>query len=141
MIGVGTILGRIGTAGGDTAMPLAFTFACTFELWPAKLLRRLAVFSLTSGSGFNKSGGGGGSGSSWFNGEALSMLGGGGKSGDGIRKEPFFGGRSGTQSSSEMILPMIIAPCKSFDICCFCCILSRIDENPDTEEALKRYES
>lgn len=140
MIGVGTILGRIGMAGGDNGMLLDFAFVWTFELWPAKLLRRLAGFVFTSGSCFNSSGGGGGKGSSWSRTGILSTFGGGGKSGDGIRIEELLGGRSGTQSSSEIIWPMIIAPSKSFDKCWFCCnSLSRIDEYSDADEVLKRH--
>lgn len=68
------------------------------------------------------------------------MFGGGGRSGDGILKAELFGGLSGTQSSIEIILPMIIAPSKSFDKCWFCCnILSRIDEYSDADDVLKRY--
>lgn len=144
MIGVGTIFGRIGMAGGDNGMLLTFTFVWTFVLWPAKLFRRLAGFrfrfNFNSGSCFNSSGGGGGSGSSWLNAGTLSTFGGGGNSGDGIRIDVFFGGRSGTQSSSDIIWPMIIAPSKSFDKCWFCCnILSRADAYSDADEVLKRY--
>lgn len=142
MIGVGTIFGRIGIAGGDIGMLLAFTFVCvcSLVLWPAKLLRRLAGFSLVSCSGFNSSGGGGGKGSSWLSGETFSTFGGGGKSGEGIRSEGFFGGRSGTQSSIDIIWPIIIAPSRSFDRCWFCwSILSRIEVYSDADEVLKRY--
>lgn len=93
---------------------------------PAKLFRRLAVVSFASGSDswrmcrITSAGGGGGNGSSWFtvvtsfscwcNGD-----GGGGKSGLGIRSRGFFGGRSGTQSSSEIMGPITIGPSRSFD--------------------------
>ena len=142
IIGVGTIFGRIGMAGGEIGLLLTFTFAWRFVLWPAKLLRRLAGFNFISGSSLSSSGGGGGSGSSWFIAGILSTFGGGGKSGDGILIDEFFGGLSGTQSSIEIICPIIIAPSKSFDKCWFCCnIWSRADEYSDADEVLKRYKT
>lgn len=140
MIGVGLILGRIGMAGGDSGMLLTFTLACAFVLWPAKLFLRLVGLSFNSGSCLSNSGGGGGKGSSWFRAGMFSTFGGGGKSGDGIRSDVFFGGLSGTQSSIEIILPMIIAPRRSFDRCWFCCnILSRIEEYSAADDVLKRH--
>lgn len=64
--------------------------------------------------------GGGGNGSSQLSvftstSGGCSGDGGGGKSGLGIRSCGFFGGRSGTQSSSDIIGPITIGPSKSFD--------------------------
>lgn len=119
----------------------------TFELWPAKLLRLLAGFILiSSDSARSSSGGGGGSGSS-SEGRAFSSLGGGGRSGEGIlvlllaaaAAVVNFGGLSGTHSSSEMILPIIIAPRKSDDKCWRCSgIWSRIDEYSDADDVLQK---
>lgn len=90
---------------------------------PAKLLRRLG---LPSGSESwrmwrKSSGGGGGNGSSWLgirtsSGPATVIGGGGGRSGLGIRRSGFLGGRSGTQSSSEISGPMTIGPSWSFEV-------------------------
>lgn len=92
---------------------------------PAKLLRRLAVFNLLSSSDDWRicrkiSGGGGGNGSSRISGLFASGGGGGGKSGKsglGTRSigRHFFGGLSGTHSSSEIIGPITTGPSKSLD--------------------------
>lgn len=89
-------------------------------------------------------GGGGGNGSSGFvvvisfscccNGN-----GGGGKSGLGIRSSGFFGGRSGTQSSNEIMGPITIGPSKSFDRpSIFCRFSSRYAEYSVSEDVLFR---
>lgn len=119
-MGVGTIFGRIGMAGGDNGMLLVFIFGGELP-WPAKLLRRLI---LSSDSCLRTSGGGKGRASSGMI-ACCSTGGGGGKSGEGTRSGKLllellslgFGGRSGTQSSIEMILPRIIGASKSFDKC------------------------
>lgn len=114
---------------------------------PAKLFRRLATGNLLSGSDScrmwrNSSGGGGGSGSSWTAITASSAAlagGGGGKSGLGIRSMGFFGGRSGTQSSSEMIGPITMGPSKSFDSACFSRLWSRTAAYSEADEVLKEW--
>lgn len=55
-----------------------------------------------------------------------------------MRSIGFLGGRSGTQSSSAIMGPMIIGPRRSLDSCCRCCtILSRKEEYSDAEEVLR----
>lgn len=109
-------------AGGDNGMLLVFIFGGELP-WPAKLFLRLI---LSSDSCFSRtSGGGKGSASSSI--ISCSTGGGGGKSGEheGTRNGKLllevlnlgFGGRSGTQSSIEMILPRIIGASKSLDKC------------------------
>lgn len=68
------------------------------------------------------SGGGGGSGSSSGRGSPMAWIdgGGGGKSGLGMRRAGFLGGRSGTQSSREIMGPMTIASRRSLESECFC---------------------
>lgn len=103
---------------------------------PAKLLRRLGVLNLASDcSDFwricrNISGGGGGNGSSWLSWLVVTASGdgGGGKSGLGTRQSDllrFFGGRSGIQSSSDMIGPITTGPSKSFESDCLSMLWSR----------------
>lgn len=93
-----------------------------FDVEPAKLFRRLGVADLLSGSDncrmcrINSGGsGGGGSGSLAIGlSSSTAVGGGGGSSGLGTRSAGFFGGLSGTQSSSEIIGPIIIGPSRSF---------------------------
>jgi hypothetical protein len=64
--------------------------------------------------------------------------GGGGNSGLGMRSVGFFGGRSGTQSSTEIIGPIIIGPNKSLERCWrVCSILSRMEEYSAADEVLE----
>lgn len=107
--------------GGGRALKKAFR-----DGDPAKLFRLFGERGLFIGGGCRKiSGGGGGKGSSWFD-KLLSTstvgiagAGGGGRSGLGIRKFGFFGGRSGTHSSVRNTggSPIGLDNCR----CMYCC--------------------
>lgn len=114
---------------------------------PAKLLRRLGGRGLVSGSESCRtwrrtSGGGGGRGSSSGNGSPIAWVdgGGGGRSGLGMRRDGFFGGRSGTQSSSDIMGPMTMASSRSLDKDWFCRFWSRNAEYSAADDVLYVYE-
>lgn len=119
-------IGLRGNIGGVILSKLFALMNATRVDEPEKLFRRLILVKFTSGSDswrmcrIISAGGGGGNGSSGFV-VFISFSccckgnGGGGKSGLGIRSKWFFGGRSGTQSSNEIMGPITIGPSKSFD--------------------------
>lgn len=134
--------GFLGRIGGVRFSSVDARFNGFLEVDPAKLLRRLAVLSLFSGSEScrmcrSNSTGGGGNGSSLIKLISMaSVTGGGGSSGLGMRRDGFFGGRSGTQSSSEIIGPTTMGPSRSSDKLCFCIFWSRMAEYSDADDVL-----
>lgn len=143
-------VGFLGNIGGCSKLVVRMNGARdTVE--PAKLFRRLAELNFVSGSLICRmcdrisSTGGGGNESLWFN-EFASFScwcmvgGGGGKSGLGTRNDGFLGGRSGFQSSIEIIGPITTGPMRSLDsaLPCFCRCWSRYMEYSEADDVLKR---